>query len=62
MRGDRAGSPGFRYASSGLLAKLNALRAKLSLGRLGPEEASDEFAAIMTLDASELPMAAREQT
>jgi hypothetical protein len=42
--------------------KLNVLRAKMLLGRLTTEQASDEFANIMTLYASELPMAAREQS
>jgi hypothetical protein len=45
-----------------MYTKLNVLRAKLLLGRLTPEQASDEYAAIMTLYASELPMAAREQS
>jgi hypothetical protein len=45
-----------------MYTKLNVLRAKLLLGRLSIEGASDEFAAIMTLYASELPMAAREQS
>jgi len=45
-----------------MYTKLNVLRAKLLLGRVSPAEASDEFANIMTLYASELPMAAREQS
>ena len=45
-----------------MYTKLNVLRSKLQLGRLTPEQASDEYAAIMTLYASELPMAAREQS
>jgi hypothetical protein len=45
-----------------MYTKLNVLRAKVILAGLTPEEASDEFAAIMTLYASELPMAAREQS
>jgi hypothetical protein len=45
-----------------MYTKLNVLRAKLLLARLTAEQASDEFAAIMTLYASELPMAAREQS
>ena len=44
-----------------MFTKLNTLRAKILLGRLTPEGASDEFATIMALYASELPMAAREQ-
>jgi hypothetical protein len=45
-----------------MYTKLNVLRAKLVLARLTPEDASDEYATIMTLYASELPMAAREQS
>src|SRR5262245_12268902 len=45
-----------------MYTKLNALRAKLLLDRLTPDEASDEFTSIMTLYASELPMSAREQS
>ena len=45
-----------------MYTKLNVLKSKLLLGRLTPEQASDEYAAIMTLYASELPMAAREQS
>jgi hypothetical protein len=45
-----------------MYTKLNTLRAKLLLGRLTPAEAADEFANVMTLYASELPMAAREQS
>jgi len=44
-----------------MYTKLNVLRAKLLLDRLTLEQASDEYAAIMTLYASELPMAAQEQ-
>jgi hypothetical protein len=43
-----------------MYTKLNVLRSKLLFRRLTPEQASDEYAAIMTLYASELPMAARE--
>jgi hypothetical protein len=45
-----------------MYTKLNVLRAKFLLSRLTPTEASDEFAGIMTMYASELPMAAREQS
>jgi len=44
-----------------MFTKLNVFRAKLLLGRLTPEEVSDEYGALMTMYASELPMAAREQ-
>jgi hypothetical protein len=45
-----------------MYTRLNVLRAKLLLGRLDVEQASNEYAAIMTSYASELPMAAREQS
>jgi len=45
-----------------MYTKLNVLRAKLLLNRISSAEASDEFSAIMTLYASELPMSAREQS
>jgi hypothetical protein len=44
-----------------MYTKLNVFRAKLLLGRLTPEQASEEYGALITLYASELPMAAREQ-
>jgi hypothetical protein len=44
-----------------MYTKLNVLRAKMLLGRLTVDQASDEYAAIMTSYASELPMAASEQ-
>jgi hypothetical protein len=45
-----------------MYTRLNVLRTKFLLRRASLEEASDEYAAIMTAYASELPMAAREQT
>jgi hypothetical protein len=45
-----------------MYTKLNALRAQVLLDRLTPEKAADTFAEIMTMYASELPMAAREQS
>lgn len=44
-----------------MYTKLNVFRAKLLLRRLTPEQAADEYGALMTLYASELPMAARDQ-
>jgi len=44
-----------------MYTKLNVLRSRLLLGRLTPEQASDEYGTLITLYASELPMAAREQ-
>jgi hypothetical protein len=45
-----------------MYTKLNVLRSKLLLARLTPEQAADEYAAIMASYAAELPMAAREQS
>lgn len=44
-----------------MFAKLNVFRAKLLLGNLTPEQASEEYGALITLYASELPMEAREK-
>lgn len=45
-----------------MYTELNVLRAKILLGRLTVDEASDEYAAIMTSYASELPVGASEQS
>jgi hypothetical protein len=44
-----------------MYTKLNVLRAKMLLGRLTADQASDEYAAIMTSYAAELPMTPSEQ-
>jgi hypothetical protein len=43
-----------------MYTKLNVLRAKVLLGRLTLDQASDEYSAIMTAYASELPMASEQ--
>jgi hypothetical protein len=45
-----------------MYTKLNVLRAKMLLGRLTMDQASDEYARIMTSYASELPLGASEQS
>ncbi len=45
-----------------MFTKLNALRAKVALDQLSVAGGTEEFTNIMTLYASELPMAAREQS
>jgi hypothetical protein len=44
-----------------MYTKLNVLRTKMLLGRITIAEASDEYAAIMTSYASELPVGASDQ-
>lgn len=44
-----------------MYTKLNVFRAKLLLGKLTPEQAAEEYGALITLYASELPMEAREK-
>ncbi|MBH5402767.1 hypothetical protein HZZ13_33970 [Bradyrhizobium sp. CNPSo 4010] len=45
-----------------MYTKLNVFRTKVLLGRIAQEQAFDEYGTLLMMYASELPMAAREQT